>query len=68
MIGGEIAEARQRLRLSIDELADRTRIRPYVIESIEADNFGPCGGDFYARGHLRMLARVLGLDGDPLVA
>ena len=68
IIGAELAEARQRLGLSVDELAERTRIRPYVIESIEADNFGPCGGDFYARGHLRMLARVLGLDGDPMVA
>lgn len=68
IIGGEVAEARERLRLSVDELADRTRIRPFVIESIEADYFAPCGGDFYARGHLRMLARVLGIDGDPLVS
>lgn len=68
VIGSEITEARQRLGLSTDELAERTRIRAYVIESIEADNFGPCGGDFYARGHLRMLAKVLGLDPEPLVA
>ncbi|MEJ7741115.1 MAG: helix-turn-helix domain-containing protein [Nocardioidaceae bacterium] len=67
VIGIEIAEARQRLGLSTDELGERTRIRAYVIESIEANNFGPCGGDFYARGHLRMLARVLGLDPEPLV-
>ena len=31
-----------------------------MIESIEVDDFAPCGGDFYARGHLRTLARVLG--------
>jgi hypothetical protein len=67
VIGPEIAAARTRLGLSVDELADRTRIRPHVIESIEVDDFAPCGGDFYARGHLRTLARVLGKDVTPLL-
>ena len=39
-----------------------------MIESIEVDDFAPCGGDFYARGHLRTLARVLGKDPAPLLA
>ncbi len=68
VIGGTVREARGHLGLTVDELAERTRIRPYVIESIEVDDFGPCGGDFYARGHLRMLARVLGLEPEPLLA
>ena len=68
VIGPELAAARTRVGLSVDELADRTRIRPHVIESIEVDDFAPCGGDFYARGHLRTLARVLGRDPEPLVA
>ncbi len=68
VIGPELAAARTRVGLSVDELADRTRIRPHVIESIEVDDFGPCGGDFYARGHLRTLARVLGQDPGPLLA
>ncbi len=51
----------------MDQLAERTRIRPHVIESIEVDDFAPCGGDFYARGHLRTLARVLGIDVAPLL-
>jgi hypothetical protein len=67
VIGPELAAARTRVGLSIDELADRTRIRPHVIESIEVDDFTPCGGDFYARGHLRTLARVLGQDPAPLL-
>jgi transcriptional regulator with XRE-family HTH domain len=68
VIGPELAAARTRLGLSVDELAERTRIRPHVIESIEVDDFAPCGGDFYARGHLRTLARVLGTDVTPLLA
>lgn len=67
VIGPEIAAARTRLGLSVDELAERTRIRPHVLESIEVDDFEPCGGDFYARGHLRTLARVLGIAADPLL-
>jgi cytoskeletal protein RodZ len=38
-----------------------------VIEALEVDDFSACGGDFYARGHLRTLARVLGLDVAPLL-
>lgn len=67
VIGPDITAARTRIGLSVDALADRTRIRPHVIESIEVDDFVPCGGDFYARGHLRTLARVLGLDDGALL-
>ncbi len=67
VIGPLVAAARHRARLSIDTLSERTRIRPHVLESIEVDDFGPCGGDFYARGHLRTLARVFGLDPEELV-
>jgi cytoskeleton protein RodZ len=68
VVGPELAAARTRLALTVDQLAERTRIRPHVIESIEVDDFEPCGGDFYARGHLRTLARVLGVDATPLLA
>jgi hypothetical protein len=68
VIGPDLAAARTRCGLTVDQLADRTRIRPHVIESIEVDDFAPCGGDFYARGHLRTLARVLGLDVAPLLS
>ena len=68
VIGPDIAAARTRLALTVDQLAERTRIRPHVIESIEVDDFTPCGGDFYARGHLRTLARVLGVPVAPLLA
>ncbi|CAB4722945.1 unannotated protein [freshwater metagenome] len=68
VVGPELTAARSRLGLSIDQLAERTRIRPHVIESMEVDDFAPCGGDFYARGHLRTLARVLGIDATPLLS
>ena len=67
LIGPQITVARSSLRVSVDQLAERTRIRPHVIESIEVDDFVPCGGDFYARGHLRSLCRTLGIDAGPLL-
>jgi hypothetical protein len=67
VIGPRIAHAREMLDMSIDELSQRTRIRPHVLEAIEVDDFGPCGGDFYARGHLTSIARVLGLTLEPLM-
>ncbi len=67
VIGPLIAAARNRARLSIDVLSERTRIRPHVLECIEVDDFASCGGDFYARGHLRTLARIFGLDAQQLV-
>jgi transcriptional regulator with XRE-family HTH domain len=68
VIGPDLKAARTRIGLTVEQLAERTRIRPHVIESIEVDDFVPCGGDFYARGHLRTLARVLGVEAGPLLA
>ncbi|MCY7395485.1 MAG: helix-turn-helix domain-containing protein, partial [Nocardioides sp.] len=68
VIGPQLAAAREALGLGVGQLAERTRIRAHVIDAVEIDDFTPCGGDFYARGHLRTLARVLNLDAAPLLA
>jgi len=67
VIGPVVRAARERAGLDIDALSERTRIRPHVLEGIEIDDFTPCGGDFYARGHLRTVARYLGLDAQHLL-
>ncbi|MPZ95433.1 MAG: hypothetical protein GEU96_11145 [Propionibacteriales bacterium] len=66
-IGPKLSAARVRLGMTVDDLATRTRIRSHVIEAIEVDDFTPCGGDFYARGHLAAMCRVLGLDRAPVI-
>ena len=68
VIGPLVRAARERTDLTIDELSERTMIRPHVLEGVEEDDFSPCGGDFYARGHLRTLARFLGLNPSELTA
>ena len=39
-----------------------------IVQAIEQDDFARCGGDVYARGHIRTLARAVGLDPEPLLA
>lgn len=66
-IGAAIALARQEASLSLADVSERTRIRASVIEAIEADDFSHCGGDVYARGHLRAIASAVGADPRPWV-
>jgi cytoskeletal protein RodZ len=67
-IGTTLAEARESAGLSLEEVAAATRIRRTLILGIENDDFSACGGDFYARGHLRNIAVAVGLDPAPLLA
>lgn len=66
-IGAELANARSQAGLTVAQVSQRTRIRTAIIEAIERDDFSVCGGDFYARGHIRAIARVAGADPEPLV-
>jgi cytoskeletal protein RodZ len=66
-VGARLAEARSDQGLSVEDLSSRTYIRPAVIRGIEGDDFSACGGPFYARGHIRTLARTLGLEEAPLL-
>lgn len=67
-IGETLAEERQRAGLSVTQVSLQTRIRETVIRGMEADDFSACGGNFYARGHIRSISRVIGIDPEPLVA
>lgn len=66
-IGAAVSAARREASLSLAEVSERTRIRATVIEAIEADDFSHCGGDVYARGHLRAIAGAVGVDAGPWV-
>ena len=66
-IGANLEAARGRAGLTVAEVSQRTRIRQSVIEAIESDDFSDCGGDFYARGDIRAIARAVGADPEPLI-
>lgn len=67
-IGETLAGARTRAGLTVDQVSDATRVRSSLISAIERDDFTACGGDFYARGHIRSIAQVVGVDPAPLIA
>lgn len=67
-IGTTLATARETAGLSLEDVAAATRIRRTLVQNIEDDDFSGCGGDFYARGHLRNIAVAVGLDPAPLLA
>lgn len=66
-IGDTLADARRQAGLTITQVSQRTRIRESIIRAIEQGDFSACGGDFYARGHIRSIASVVGIDPAPLI-
>ena len=66
-IGATLAAARRRSGLTISEVSQRTRVTEPIISGIEQDDYAACGGDFYARGHIRAIARAVGEDPVPLI-
>ena len=61
-LGQVIRDARIAARLSIEELSESTSIRIGLLTEMENINFVHCGGDTYARGHLRNIANKLGVE------
>lgn len=66
-VGAELARARVHRRLTHAVLAERTNIRVALIEAIERNDFAACGGEVFARGHVRTLAVALDLDPQPML-
>ena len=61
-LGSLIAKARKDAGLSLEDLAAKTNIRLSVLSEIEKNNFSHCGGETYARGHVRNIASILKAD------
>jgi cytoskeleton protein RodZ len=66
-LGQVIRDARIAARLSIEQLSESTSIRIGLLTEMENNNFVHCGGDTYARGHLRNIANKIGADPIELV-
>lgn len=67
-IGRALQQARIDAGLTVDDVSHATRVRIAIVYAIEDDNFAACGGDVYARGHIRTLAKAVHLDPAPLLA
>lgn len=61
-LGSMISKARKDAGLSIDDLSAATNIRGTLLREMESNNFSQCGGETYARGHLRNIAIKLNVE------
>ena len=66
-LGSTIRDAREAARISLESLSDSTSIRMGLLTEMENNNFTHCGGDTYARGHLRTIANRIGLNSQILL-
>lgn len=66
-LGEALRDARTAARVSIEDLSNATSIRIGLLTEMEANNFTHCGGDTYARGHIRSIASKIGVDAPTLI-
>ncbi len=60
--GSLIQQAREAAGLTVEDVAHATKIRASILSAMEGDDFSHCGGDVYARGQLKSIAEVIGID------
>lgn len=64
--GPQLRYAREKLGLSVADIAARTRISQRHIEDLEAGRFGNFSSSTYAVGFARTVAKAVGLDGQTI--
>ena len=66
--GAILAAERQRQGLSIEDVSNRLRFRPYQIEAIEREDYSKLPQGAFLRGFVKNYARLLALNPDRLLA
>ena len=66
-LGKALVDARKSAGITIDQLSSKTNIRASLLSEFENNNFQNAGGDTYARGHLRSIARIVGANSEELL-
>ena len=66
-VGNALREARERLGLSIADVANQIKFATRQIEALEADNFQQLKGVTFLRGFVRSYAKILHLDAQLLL-
>lgn len=66
-LGKYLVSCRQKQGLTVEEIAQRTRINPRMIKFAEEDRFDKLPGPVFIKGLMRSYAKVTGVSGDELV-
>jgi cytoskeleton protein RodZ len=67
-LGEFLRQARERKGLTLEKLANETKIPRRHLEALERDNLAAMPGEFYQRAQIRTYARAVGLDQQLLLA
>lgn len=60
--GGLLRELRQKMGLSLQEVADKIKVRPSILKAIEEESLKDLPPWIYVKGFLKLYAKFLGLD------
>jgi len=66
-VGAQLQAVRLERKLSLADVAEQTKIQPWVLESLEADRLQDMMSPVYVKGFLSTYARFLRLDAERLV-
>src|SRR3954469_21170224 len=61
-VGRRLRQAREARGLSVAEVAARTKVPVRQLTCIEGEDYDKVPGGIFVRGHIRAMARVVGLD------
>jgi len=67
-IGARLRAGREKLGLTVLQVAERMHTDPKIVEAIEAENYEALGAPVYARGHIRHYAELVGEPATELIA
>ncbi len=65
-VGQQLAQARAALRVSVKDIAQATKIQPWVLEALETDRLHTAMSPIYVKSFLATYAKFLRLDPGPL--
>ena len=66
-VGAELRQMRESKSLSIEDIAERLKVRPSIIAALEADKYGDLPEPIYTRAYLERYAQIVGLDASGIV-
>ncbi len=66
-VGLKLKKAREKKHLSLEEISQKTKIHPKVLQSLEEDRAEDHLSRTYVRGFLKSYAQAVGLDGEAVV-
>lgn len=66
-VGATLRQAREAKGLSLEDIKNSTQIMTRQLQEMEHDDFSSFAAPIYAKGFIRLFARAVGLDPEPLV-